>query len=88
MTQIIFKQTKEPYDPEHHAAAVQRIARANGQPRGDAEHLARDVVGRFSAWLADKTEVTSAELRAETAAIMRDFDGEAAYAYANENKLF
>ena len=88
MTQIIFKQSKKPYDPAHHTAAIERSARANGQPRGDAEHFAHDVMRRFSAWLADKTEVTSAELRAETAAIMRDFDGEAAYAYANENKLF
>lgn len=68
--------------------AVQRVAMSNQAPAGQAEDFASLVVAKINHWLSDKTEVTSRELRLQTAAALADYDPETAYLYENEKNLF
>jgi transcriptional regulator NrdR family protein len=80
--------TTENYDSKRLNKAVKHAAAANRTPHGDAENFASRVVERVEQWLADKTEITSRELRLQTAAILADYNFDAAEYYLNEKMLF
>ena len=86
MTSVIGKTTAD-YSRERLAQAVQRVVMANRTPIGDAEHFAGRVVERVEQWLTDKTEITSHELRLQTAGVLADYDAEAAYFYKHEKMI-
>lgn len=88
MTQIINKKSTTNYDKTRLNAAVAEIARSNRIRPGDADNLAARVMSKVESWLSDKNEITSYELRLQTALALADFDADAAYLYENENKLF
>lgn len=88
MTKILQKQFAKNYDAERLRAAVSRAAQANRVPAGDAEHLAQTVIAKLENWLNDKTEITSRELRLQTAAALANYDEDTAYLYENQNRLF
>ncbi|MCL2173873.1 hypothetical protein FWH58_01045 [Candidatus Saccharibacteria bacterium] len=87
MTSIVGKIATD-YDQERLARAVQRAAMANRTPIGDAKTEASQVIGRLERWLRDKTEITSHELRLQTATLLSDYDADAADYYLTENMLF
>ena len=88
MTQILNKKSAVDYDHARLGLSVQAAARSNHVLAGDAENLAARVVAKIDRWLADKPEVTSRELRLQTAAAMGDFNADAAYFYRHANELF
>ena len=51
---------------------------------GQAEHTAKIVTGEVVAWLADKPEVTSADLRRVAGRHLRTYNPDAAYLYINQ----
>jgi hypothetical protein len=87
MVNVIGK-TAENYSRERLSQAVQRAAAANQTPIGVAENSARRVVERIEHWLTDKTEITGRELRLQTAAVLADYDPDAADFYLTEKMLF
>jgi hypothetical protein len=87
MTHIIGKENIE-YDRTRLVKSVQKTAVANLTPIGQAEDFAHRVVEKVEKWLNEKTEITAAELRLQTANAMVEYDSETAYLYENENKLF
>ena len=81
-------QGNDNFDSERLEHAVQRAVMSNQSPSGQAEDFASLVVAKINHWLSDKTEVTSRELRLQTAAALADYDPETAYLYENEKSLF
>jgi len=87
MVNVVGK-TIEDYDSERLLSAVERAIATDRVPIGDAKTLSNRVIKQIERWLTDKTEVTSQELRLQTAAVLDDYDADAAYLYENEKRLF
>ncbi|MCL1876506.1 hypothetical protein FWF74_00465 [Candidatus Saccharibacteria bacterium] len=80
--------TETEYSSERLHQSIARVAASNRTPLGTAEHFAREVVKKIENWIGNKSEITAAELRLQTAAVLADYDPETAYLYENEDKLF
>ncbi|MCL2451553.1 hypothetical protein FWD20_01600 [Candidatus Saccharibacteria bacterium] len=87
MINVVGKTTNE-YDHERLSKAVKHAVCANRTPIGDAENCAQRVIERVEHWLADKTEVTGRELRLQSAAVLSDYNADAADYYLTEKMLF
>jgi len=77
----------EGYDQARLHATVVRSLVAQRSPLGQAESFAKLTVAKVEQWLRDKTEITSRELRTETARALAEFDADAAYFYQTENQI-
>jgi hypothetical protein len=88
MTSVIGKTTIDNYDSERLTQAVRCATTANRTPVGEADDFARHVVKRIERWLGDKAEITGRELRLQTAAVLADYDPDAADYYLTEKMLF
>ena len=88
MTKILSEKSIKNFDENRLAKAVERIAKMNRVPAGDAENISRNVIAKLESWLGDKPEITARELRVATAHVLANYDADAAYLYENENKLF
>jgi hypothetical protein len=88
MINVVGKTTIDNYDGERLTQSVKRATTANRTPIGEAEDSARRVIARIEHWLTDKTEVTSRELRLQTAAVLADYNPDAADYYLTEKMLF
>ena len=87
MASVIGNKTED-FDRERLIGNVKRAVVANRTPIGDAENCVQRVIERVERWLADKTEVTSHELRLQTATALECYDTDAADYYLIEGKLF
>lgn len=87
MASVIGNETED-FDRERLVGNVKRAVMANRTPIGDAENCVRRVIEQIERWLDDKTEVTSHELRLQTAAALECYNTDAADYYLVERKLF
>lgn len=87
MTHVVGK-TTEYYDKMRLERAVQRALTANRTLHGDAANCAGRVIAQIERWLGDKTEITSRELRLQTAVALSDYDPDTANYYLTEKMLF
>jgi hypothetical protein len=67
--------------------SVTRAVLAQNLPLGVAENFADRVVEKIDHWLHDKDEVTSSELRHQTALALATYDADTAFFYERENML-
>lgn len=80
---IVKKGNREPerFDPQKLHASIQAACLSVRAPEGEAETLAKRIVGHVNDWLEKKAEVTSNDLRRVASSHLHQYHPEAAYLY-------
>lgn len=71
----------EPYDERKLYASVYAACLCIRTPAGEAELTAARICQEIAPWLADKTEVTSTDIRRKTGHLLKVYNPDAAYMY-------
>jgi transcriptional regulator NrdR family protein len=75
----------EPFDRKKLHRSIVAVCLSVRTPRGQAETTAHSVCDEIIAWLENKDEVTSHDIRIITAKRLKRFQPEAAYLYEQHN---
>lgn len=78
----------EMYDSRKLYASMYASALAVREPVGSAELIAREVVKQVEAWLENKHEVTSDDIRAQAAMHLHVINPDAAYQYKHHRVIW
>lgn len=89
MSKRIVKRTRhtERYQREKLWTSVHAICRSVHELAGSAELTAHHVCDHVEQWLAEKAEVTSADIRRVAANALEQYNPHAAYLYATHNEI-
>lgn len=71
----------ELFDPEKMHKSIVAASLSAGVPTGQAEHIARRVTTEVQAWLEDRPEVTTNDLRRVAAGYLKTYHPDASYLY-------
>ena len=77
--------SSEPFDRQKLHKSIVAVCLSVRTPRGQAETTAHSVCDEVVAWLENKDEVTSKDIRIITAKRLKRFQPEAAYLYEQHN---
>lgn len=77
----------EPYDRQKLFRSIVAACLSIRTPEGSAETTARHVCSKTESWLANKPEVTSADIRRKTAEALLAYNPDAAYIYKQHRKI-
>jgi transcriptional regulator NrdR family protein len=77
----------EAYDPQKLYRSLIAACLSIRTPEGSAETAAKHVVGKTEAWLKNKPEVTSADIRRKAAEALLAYNPDAAYIYKQHRSI-
>lgn len=87
MKYVIAGRKSEDYDPNRLARSVLDTCRAVRVPDGEAEDLAARAVRHVNDWLSEKTEVTTMDIRQQTAGALDGFCPSAAQYFISQGQM-
>lgn len=77
----------EPYDEHKIYASMYAACLSVHTPLGEAEVTAKHVVKGLRPWLADKSEVTSHDIRLKATKLLNTYNPNAAYLYKHHGQI-